>query len=267
MRGIDLEHFPTSEAAQRMLSRVSPIYSRSYVGKWLYQVMGLEMEDARRLFEELRQQAFPETATWGLTYWEQRYGITPNPADDLETRRQAVLDRQNARSPMNPARIEAIINGMTGMPVTVTENVADYTFLVTIESEGAGSVDIPSITARLRKIKPSHQWFELTIEHSVIFENDPSAFVFQEFQARYAFSNARGGSLIFLDGSKQLDGTWQLDQTFYGVTFPLFEMASAFKNEEKLTAKMTLDTWYELDGAVLLNGSRKLNAQITEEDI
>ena len=48
MRGIDLEHFPTSKTAQRMLSRVSPIYSRSYVGKWLYQVMGLEMEDADR---------------------------------------------------------------------------------------------------------------------------------------------------------------------------------------------------------------------------
>lgn len=86
---IDLEHFPTCETSKRMLARVSPIYERSYVGKWLYQVMGLEMEDARRLFDELRQQAFPETATWGLTYWEQRYGITPNPADDLEARRQA----------------------------------------------------------------------------------------------------------------------------------------------------------------------------------
>ena len=63
---IDLEHFPTCETSKRMLARVSPIYERSYVGKWLYQVMGLEMEDARRLFDELRQQAFPETATWHL---------------------------------------------------------------------------------------------------------------------------------------------------------------------------------------------------------
>ena len=250
-----------------MLSRVSPIYARSYVGKWLYQVMGLEMEDARRLFEELRLQTFPETATWGLTYWEQRYGIVPNPTDDLETRRQAVLDHRNARAPMNPARIEAIINGMTGLPVTVTENVADYTFGVSIEDTGDGAMDIPAITARLRKIKPSHQCFELDIGHSVIFENNPGAFVFSEFQARYAFSNARGGSLVFLDGSKQLDGTWQLNQTFYGVTFPLFTVTSAFENAEKLTAKMTLDTWYELDGTVLLDGSRKLNAQITEEEL
>lgn len=76
---------------------------------------------------------------------------------------------------MNPARIEAIINGMTGMPVTVTENVADYTFGVRIENTGDGSVDIPAVMVRLRKIKPSHQWFELDIGHSVIFENNPGA--------------------------------------------------------------------------------------------
>lgn len=57
------------------------------------------------------------------------------------------------------------------------------------------------------------------------------------------------------------------EEETYGVTFPLFTVASAFENEEKLTAKMTLDTWYELDGTALLDGSRKLNAQITEEEI
>ena len=37
----DLEAFPTSESAVRMLSYVSQgFYDNSYVGKWLYQVMG-----------------------------------------------------------------------------------------------------------------------------------------------------------------------------------------------------------------------------------
>ena len=46
----DLEQFPTSESAKRMLSYVTPgFYDNSYVGKWLYQVMGLEYDDARKL--------------------------------------------------------------------------------------------------------------------------------------------------------------------------------------------------------------------------
>lgn len=40
---IDLENFPTSQSAQNMLATVTPgFYDQSYVGKWLYQVMGLE---------------------------------------------------------------------------------------------------------------------------------------------------------------------------------------------------------------------------------
>ena len=56
---IDLEHFPTSQSAQRMMSRISPIYGKSYVGKWLFQVMGLEWDDAWLRFDELRAESAP----------------------------------------------------------------------------------------------------------------------------------------------------------------------------------------------------------------
>lgn len=58
---IDLEQFPTSPAAKRMLSYVTKgWYDNSYVGKWLYQVMGMEMDDAVELIQSLPYQAFPE---------------------------------------------------------------------------------------------------------------------------------------------------------------------------------------------------------------
>ena len=41
---IDLDNFPTSPAAKRMMKTVSPIYDKAYVGKWIFQVMGLEMD-------------------------------------------------------------------------------------------------------------------------------------------------------------------------------------------------------------------------------
>lgn len=74
-KNFDLEKFPENRVSQRMISRVSPIYERSYVAKWLYEVMGQEVDDAEIRFSELREQANPETATWALRYWEQRYGI------------------------------------------------------------------------------------------------------------------------------------------------------------------------------------------------
>ena len=78
-KNFDLEKFPESCVSKRMISRVSPIYERSYVAKWLYEVMGREVDDAEIRFSELREQANPETATWALRYWEQRYGIGSPP--------------------------------------------------------------------------------------------------------------------------------------------------------------------------------------------
>ena len=61
-----LETFPTSESAKKMLSYVSQeFYEKSYIGKWLFQVMGLEYDTAREVVEQLPKQFFPETATWG----------------------------------------------------------------------------------------------------------------------------------------------------------------------------------------------------------
>ena len=43
MERFDLENFPTSESAKKMLGYVSDgFYDSSYVGKWLFQVMGIE---------------------------------------------------------------------------------------------------------------------------------------------------------------------------------------------------------------------------------
>lgn len=81
------ENFPTRETAKDMLSMISPIYDRSYVGKWIFQVMAAPLELARETVEDMKNQAFPETATWSLPWWEERYGITGNEGKPLEERR------------------------------------------------------------------------------------------------------------------------------------------------------------------------------------
>lgn len=159
---IDLEHFPTNETAQRMLDRVSPIYEKSYVGKWLFEIMGLEMEEARIYFEELRQQAFPERTTWAIEYWERRYAIIPKPTEDLETRRRNIGIKRGERFPMNPARMEAIVSRMTNSGSTVTENVEDYTFRVTIDGAVVG-MNLPEFLKEIKKRKPSHQNFDCRV--------------------------------------------------------------------------------------------------------
>lgn len=162
-KNFDLEKFPENHVSKRMISRVSPIYERSYVAKWLYEVMGREVDDAETRFSELREQANPETATWGLCYWEQRYGIEVDESRSLAARRAAVISKRGTRAPMNPARIEEILSSMSGRKIRVEENVAPYTFRVYVEN-GEGFVDYDAIVRKLKKVKPSHLAFEVCFE-------------------------------------------------------------------------------------------------------
>lgn len=158
MARFDLENFPTRVAAKRMMSRISPIYDNSYVAKWIFEVMGIEIDSARNKYDELRLQAFPETATWSLAYWEQKYGIPVNESLDIETRRKNIISRMGYRAPMNPCRVEKIVESICSRTTTVIENVAPYTFEVII-GDGDTVIDYPDVIKQLKKIKPSHQRF------------------------------------------------------------------------------------------------------------
>lgn len=164
---MNLENFPTSPAAKRMLKTVSPIYDNAYVAKWIFQVMGLEIDEAWQFIEELRLQAFPETATWGIEYWEQRYHIPPDENLSLEERRQRVIIKRGKRSPMNPARIERIVRDVTGREDIVTEDNGTYTFHISI-LPGESTVDYQELINTVRSVKPSHLSF------TVLFQTDIS---------------------------------------------------------------------------------------------
>lgn len=164
---MNLENFPTSPAAKRMLKTVSPIYDNAYVAKWIFQVMGLEIDEAWQFIEELRLQAFPETATWGIEYWEQRYHIAPDESLSLEERRQRVIIKRGKRSPMNPARIERIVRDVTGREDIVTEDNGTYTFHISI-LPGESTVDYQELIDTIKSVKPSHLAFK------VLFETDVS---------------------------------------------------------------------------------------------
>lgn len=167
---IDLEHFPTSEAAIRMMERISPIYGKSYVGKWIFQIMGLEMDEARALFLALRDEAFPARTAWTIDMWERRYAIIPQPGETLEERRRNIKMKQSAFLPMNPARMEEIVSGMTGGSAAITENVDDYTFRVTINGPAKGTNTLPAVK-EIQKRKPSHQNFDFSV---VMRPDEPS---------------------------------------------------------------------------------------------
>ena len=163
---MDLDNFPTRPTARDMMDMISPIYDRSYVGKWIFEVMSLPLSLAQDTVDDLKNQAFPETATWALPYWEEAYGIITNEALSLEERRSAIVRKRNFRKPMNPARIELLIKDICGRDCTLVENVAPHTFEIKI-GPGESTVNLKEIIDLLNEVKQAQKSFRIFFEVSV----------------------------------------------------------------------------------------------------
>lgn len=129
----------------------------------IFQVIGVEWEYSEQLADEILLQLFPQTATWGLRYWEELLQIPVNESVDIVKRRALVMARIKFRSPVTPKRIADVVKSLTGEKsqyVEVTENVEPHVFMVTVGVKSPG-IDYSEIYQMLKRIKPSHESFYL----------------------------------------------------------------------------------------------------------
>ena len=165
---MDLEQFPTSSSAKRMLSSVSEeFYAKSYVAKWLYEVMGREWDAVWEIVNAIPEQAFVETATWGLAYHEIKWGLPVRENLDYATRRRLIYEKRDVKKPVNPWAMERIVTDISGRGASVRDSNDDpdiptNTFILQIES-GESSVDLSAIIRKIRAIKQSHVDFSIRV--------------------------------------------------------------------------------------------------------
>lgn len=180
MEKFDLENFPTSESAKKMLSCVSDgFYDKSYVGKWLFQVMGAEYDKALEIVENLPAQFFPETATWGLMYHEIKWGLPIRLNLPYEERRRLICLKRDYRAPMTPYRMERYLENATGFGVHIADvnDSGDYGFVAPhpnvfkVYFIGEGSLNSKLVHEILNRLKQSHTVYSINDRVEVKLRN------------------------------------------------------------------------------------------------
>lgn len=289
---IDLENFPTSQSAQNMLATVTPgFYDQSYVGKWLYQVMGLEFDEAERLIaEELPLQFFPETATWGLMYHELKWGLPVRDYLSYDERRKLIYERRDQRAPMTPYRIETMLANVTGFWANIADihDGGKYGYKVSHPNTfiavfvGDGSLNTKAVKRLLDSAKQSHTTYTIIDRMDTVLDCTALEQMLLRninIKATVPFWRA-----ALLDGSGYLDGSMLLDSMReYDLILGLMYRQGEFYTPQsidlnrmriwlqygvteqytglRLRQEMAVYFWpaLRLDGSVLLDGSETLN--------
>lgn len=276
---MDLEHFPKSEAANRMLSYVTKgWYDRSYVGKWIFEALGREVDTAEKLVDELPYQFFIDTATWGLRYHELKYGLPVREDLSYEERRALIKLKRDSQYSMTPYRMESILFDQFGVEVHVNDtndpggfafehpNIFSVTFVQDGNEKGFDTLKAKDL---IDKLKLSHTLYHyrywLMLEVSQKVECDISLELLSKVSV-WSEENY-GYEKILLDGKYLLDGSIWLNgykdkravgryieaDAEYGMKY---EAAPVY--EGGITIGRNL--WY-LNGEYRLDGQKLLNAE------
>ena len=291
MEKFDLENFPVSESAKNMIASVSDgFYDNSYVGKWLYEVMGQEYDTAREIAEDILNQLFPETATWGLMYHEIKWGLPVRENLPYEERRQLIYRKRDYRAPMTPYRMEGYLKTATGFDVRIADinDPGDYGFVAPHPNVfkayfmGEGTLASKRARAMLNELKQSHTMFIMNDRTEIVSDNRNLEEmnlkkIILHIAESFWYSN-------LLDGRKLLDGSttlfphsrydlvlgfkYLLGEIGNGNIIELENLRFSTKHREETTAELSkIETKSDvsfwklplLDGSSVLDGTEELD--------
>lgn len=151
-----------SPKGRKFLGYISPIYEQSVIMQAILEAIGTEWDDVDRLTDEVFAQLFPQTATWGIVYWEMLLKIPVNKGLPIEQRRARVLSKMQTRWPVTKARMEQIVRTYSGdKQAYIRQFFNEYRFEVLFNL--AQSIDLKTVNEVVSETKPAHLDFSLVM--------------------------------------------------------------------------------------------------------
>lgn len=154
----------TTPKGKEMITFISPIYADSEIEQAIYQAIGTEWDNAEELSQEVLLQLFPQTATWGLIFWEQRLKLPTNTNEDIERRRRKVIAKLQSKHIVTPERMAMILKNYTGADIEIIENITPYTFEINLTGREGFPKSLEDLYKEVKRIKPSH----LSVKYKLI---------------------------------------------------------------------------------------------------
>lgn len=147
------------------LSKYVPrfIYNNGILNK-IYNSQEEQLTNLRSQIEDLQNQFYIDTATWGLDLWEKEYGIAKNENYTLEERRSLIKAKKRGQGVITKGLIRNICQSWAGCDVDVVENTAPYTFKLIFKFSKGMPKNLDALLDVIGDIKPAHLQMDLEMQ-------------------------------------------------------------------------------------------------------
>lgn len=131
-------------------------YSHSRIVGNLLNQETVEISQLHTEIQNVLDQFFVETATWGLNKWEEICGIPTDHLKPLDQRRSVVLSRLRGTGTVTAAHIKNVTESFENGIVDVTESYANYEVMITFIGKRGVPPNLADVDRAIREIVPAH---------------------------------------------------------------------------------------------------------------
>lgn len=133
-----------------------PAIAKTRIFSTLLRAEQLEIDALNNSIQDIVNQCFVNTATWGLDNWERLLGITTDHSKDINYRRTVVNAKLRGSGTVTVNLIQNVAGSFINGKVDVIEHPSIYSF----EVKFIGTIGIPpnlsDVQDVLNQIKPAH---------------------------------------------------------------------------------------------------------------
>lgn len=133
----------------------------------IWRTEGYEIGLLEYNIRDLIKQAFIVTATWGLIYWEEMYGITTNLTLSYEQRREVIIARMRGQGTTTKAMIQQTAEAFSGGEVDVIEDNSAHVFIIRFVGTKGIPRNMSAFVNMLDDIKPAHLAYQFEYRYTV----------------------------------------------------------------------------------------------------
>ena len=150
-----------------LLEHLPIFYHNSNVIRSFMESNSIEVDTLKAYIEDLSENLYVKTATWGLDLFEEELGLVTDKSISYKERRERILAKKRGNGTTTKTMIKNTAEAFSGGEVEVIENFSDYSFIVKF----VGVKGIPKNLALFKKmieeIKPAHLNYELAFTYTV----------------------------------------------------------------------------------------------------
>ena len=132
-----------------------PSFYDNDITKPIQNTFAVEANSINDEVDNVLNQFYVDSATYGLDYWERMLGISKNNFD-IDTRRENIKAKMRSRGTTTVSAIKNICEAYSNGIVEIIVNHSDYSFVI----DFVGTIGVPKAFAELDKvieeIKPCH---------------------------------------------------------------------------------------------------------------